>query len=161
MKRILFLKFGALGDVLMATPLLRQTRRAFPQAEIDFQVAEPFAMALKGNSHLDSVRTFDPAIFTERRIGEAFRLAREIHRGGYDAIFVLDKHPVFALIAQLAGVPLRVGFLRDTAAGMFLTHTVPFHDLRHDIHYNLDLLQAIGAESRYSIRSNGVRSASK
>lgn len=133
----------------MATPLLRQTRRAFPDARIDFQVAKPFAIALQGNSQLDSVSTFDPAIFTEHRIGEAFELAREIRRGRYDAIFILDKHPVFALIARLAGVPLRVGFTRDFAARLFLTHTASFRELRHDVHYNLDLLKAIDVEVDY------------
>ena len=143
MKKILFFKFGALGDVLMTTPLLRQTRRAFPGAQIDFDVAKPFAIALEGNSQLDSVRTFDPAIFTNHRLGQALELARTIRRGGYDAIFVLDKHPVFALIARLAGVPLRVGFTRDISARIFLTHTAPFRELRHDVHYYLDLLTAL------------------
>ncbi len=49
MKRILFLKFGALGDVLMTTPLLRQTRKTFPGANIDYCVAEPFAIVLRDN----------------------------------------------------------------------------------------------------------------
>ena len=133
----------------MATPMLRQTRRAFPKAQIDFQVAKPFAIALQGNSHLDSVGTFDPTIFTEHRIEEALGLARNIRRGGYDAIFVMDKHPVFALIAQVAGVPLRVGFTRDFSARLFLTHTAPFCELRHDVHYNLDLLKAIDVEVDY------------
>ena len=127
----------------MTTPLLRQTRRAFPEAQIDFQVAKPFAIALEGNSQLDSIGTFDPAIFTDRRLGQALEVARTIRRSSYDAIFVLDKHPVFALIARLAGVPLRIGFTRDTAARIFLTHTAPFRELRHDVHYYLDLLRAL------------------
>lgn len=150
MKRILFLKFGALGDILMATPLVRQTRRAFPKSQIDFQTAKPFGIALQGNRHLDAIHTFAPEIFTNRQLGKTLRLCREIRRRHYDAVFVLDKHPVFALIARLAGIPIRVGFARDLACQMFLTHSTPFGELRHDLISNLDLLSAVGIGADYT-----------
>ncbi len=143
MDQILFLKFGALGDVLMTTPLLRQTRRAFPEAKIDYCVAESFAVAVRNNPHLENVITFMPNIFTDKKIVEFLKLARCLRGKKYDLIFVLDKHPVFAVLAFLAGARQRIGFNRDRMARFFLTKSVQYGALRHDIHCNLDLLKKI------------------
>jgi ADP-heptose:LPS heptosyltransferase len=143
MNRILFLKFGALGDVLMTTPLLRQTRKMFPGANIDYCVAEPFAAAVRGNAHLDNLITFTPNIFTDKKIVEFLKLARCLCSKKYDLIFVLDKHPVFAVLAFLAGARQRIGFNRDRMARLFLTESVEYGALRHDIHCNLDLLEKV------------------
>jgi ADP-heptose:LPS heptosyltransferase len=143
MKRILFLKFGALGDVLMTTPLLRQTRKSFPQAEIHYCVAEPFAVAVGRNAHLDNLITFTPNIFTAKKIVEFLKLANCLRSKKYDLIFVLDKHPAFAVLAFLAGARQRIGFNRDRMARFFLTESVQYGALRHDIHCNLDLLEKV------------------
>ena len=149
MKRILFLKFGALGDVLMTTPLLRQTRFAFPDAEIDFWVAQSFAVALRGNPYLSRVTTFDPEIFTKKRVCALLKLVRKLYDRHYDLAFVLDKHVVFALTAWLARIPHRIGFKRDRLTALFLTQSALYGYLRHDVHCNLDLLNRV-ALSNYS-----------
>jgi ADP-heptose:LPS heptosyltransferase len=161
MKRILFLKFGALGDVLMTTPLLRQTRRAFPDAQIDYCVADPFAMVLRDNPHLDRLLPFDPKIFTKFKAGGLLNLIRQIRTERYDSIFVLDKHLVFAFIALLTGIPERIGFVRDVAAKFFLTRCAPFGERRHDVHTNLDLLNQIATADYSETRMEFVAGACK
>jgi ADP-heptose:LPS heptosyltransferase len=161
MKRILFFKFGALGDVLMTTPLLRQTRRVFPNAQIDYCVADPFAIVLRDNPHLDRLLTFDPKIFTKFKAGGLLKLIRQIRTERYDSIFVLDKHPVFALTAFLTAVSERIGFVRDAASKFFLTRSVPFGGLRHDVHSNLDLLGALAAVDYAGTRMEFVSGACK
>ena len=129
-----------MGDILLTTPLLRQTRQSFPNAEIHYLLAAPFRPVLERNSSIDRVETFDPAIFTRLQLGGFIRLARRIRSGDYDCIFVLDKHWSFALCAWLAGVRLRMGFLRDKLVRFFLNKTIPYGPLRHEVHYYLDLL---------------------
>lgn len=138
--RILFLKFGALGDVLMTTPLIRQTRRAFPEAQLDYCVAEPFSVVVRENPHLNDVLSFDPMIFTGKNVSGLIGLIFKLRARKYDLVFVLDKHAVFALLAYLSRIPRRLGFARDRAALLFLHRSIPYGALRHDIHYNLDLL---------------------
>lgn len=140
--KILLWKIGALGDVLMTTPLARQLRKALPDARIDYLTGRSCVAVLDGNPNLDRVIGFDEQIlFRSRatRLGEVMRLLR-----GYDAVFVLDKHWIFQLLAWCARIPVRVGFMRRKHEGLLHTHRVPYGSLRHEIHYYLDLAQAYG-----------------
>lgn len=140
--KVLLWKIGALGDVVMTTPLVRQLRRALPEASIDYLVGRSFRTVLEGNPHLDRVLTFDDGIlFTAQPGGlpDILRLLR-----GYDMILVLDKHWIFTWLAWLARVPRRIGYRRRAIEGWPLTATVPFGPLRQDVQYYLDLLPAAG-----------------
>lgn len=140
--KVLLWKIGALGDVVMTTPLVRQLRRQLPDAQIDYLVGRSFRAVLEGNPHLDRVLDFDDAILFTARAGglpDILRLLR-----GYDVIYVLDKHWVFTWLAWLARVPRRIGYRRRAIEGWPNTASVPFGPLRQDVHYYLDLLEAAG-----------------
>jgi ADP-heptose:LPS heptosyltransferase len=135
--KILLWKIGALGDILMTTPLVRQLRRTLPGASIDYLTGHRCTAILAGNPHIDRVRGFDETILyagQARRAPELLPLLR-----GYDCIFTLDKHWIFALLARLARIPARVGFRRRAHEGLLLTRTVHYGALRHEIDYYLDL----------------------
>jgi ADP-heptose:LPS heptosyltransferase len=140
--KILLWKIGALGDILMTTPLVRQLRRALPGASIDYLTGHRCTSILAGNPHIDHLRGFDETILYAgqvRRLPEVVSMLR-----GYDCIFTLDKHWIFSLLARLSGVPMRVGFRRRAHEGLLLTRTIPYAALRHEIDYYLDLLEAGG-----------------
>ncbi|MBL8993503.1 MAG: hypothetical protein JNM63_09200, partial [Spirochaetia bacterium] len=61
--KILVVKIGAMGDVLMATPLLREVRRRHPAAEVHFLVGAWSASVLKKNSHIDKLMVVPDRIF--------------------------------------------------------------------------------------------------
>ncbi|MDE2604325.1 MAG: glycosyltransferase family 9 protein [Burkholderiales bacterium] len=140
--KILLWKIGALGDVVMTTPLVRQLRRNLPRAQIDYLVGRSFRGVLEGNPHLDHVLDFDDGILFTARAGGLPDILRLLH--GYDAIYVLDKHWIFTWLARLSGAPQRVGFRRRAIEGWPNTASVPFGPLRQDVHYYLDLLEAAG-----------------
>src|SRR6476661_1297 len=135
--KVLPWKIGALGDVVMTTPLVRQLRRALPEARIDYLTGHRCTAILAGNPHLDAVYGFDDAILYRSRASRLPELVPLLR--GYDCVFTLDKHWVFALVARLAGVPLRIGFQRRLHEGLLHTRTVPYGALRHEIDYYLDL----------------------
>jgi len=139
---VLLWKIGALGDVLMTTPLVRQLRRALSGARIDYLTGSACAAVLERNPHLDQVRTFDASILyggQVHRLRELLPLLR-----GYDCILTLDKHWIFPLLARAAGAPLRVGFRRRPHEAWWLTRTVRYGALRHEIDCYLDLAEAAG-----------------
>lgn len=141
-KAILLWKIGALGDVLMTTPMLRQLRRELPDARIDYLVGSASRAVVEGNPHLDAVRTFDESILFRAqtfRLGEMLGLLR-----GYDTVFVLDKHWIFGWVARLSGAPRRIGFQRRGVEGWPHTDAVPYGALRHEIDCYLDLVEAAG-----------------
>lgn len=140
--KILLWKIGALGDVLMTTPLVRQLRRALPRARIDYLTGASCAAVVEGNPHLDCVLRFDEQILYR---AQAWRLHEVLARlRGYDAVLVLDKHWVFSVLARAASIPTRAGFSRRRFEGAWHTHKVPYGSLRHEIHYYLDLAAAVG-----------------
>ncbi|MCS6989197.1 MAG: glycosyltransferase family 9 protein [Chloroherpetonaceae bacterium] len=57
MNRILVIRLGSLGDVVLATPLLRALRTAFPDARIDALVKPAYAPILQGNPALSAIFT--------------------------------------------------------------------------------------------------------
>lgn len=140
--KILLWKIGALGDVLMTTPLVRQLRRALPQARIDYLVGSSSRFALDGNRHLDDVIAFDDTILYRARamrVGEVLAKLR-----GYDVTYVLDKHWIFSSLAACSGSRERIGFRRRAFEGWGSTRRVPYGALRHEIDCYLDLAQAAG-----------------
>ena len=59
MKRILVIKLRAIGDVLLATVVLDNLRRAFPAAEIHFLTEPAAAGLLPHEPSLDKILVFD------------------------------------------------------------------------------------------------------
>jgi heptosyltransferase-2 len=53
--QILVVRLGAIGDVLLATPLVRALRRAVPGARLAFLTKGEHAGLLRGNPHVDEV----------------------------------------------------------------------------------------------------------
>lgn len=140
--KVLLWKIGALGDVVMTTPLVRQLRARLPDAQIDYLVGRSSRVIVDGNPHLDQVLEFDEHILFG---GQALRLGEILEKlRGYDIVYVLDKHWVFTLLAWLARVPRRIGFRRRAVEGWFLTQAVPYGEVAHEVDYYLRLLAASG-----------------
>jgi lipopolysaccharide heptosyltransferase II len=146
--KILLFKTGALGDLLMTTPLLRQVRRRFPHAGIDYLAGGSFTRILEGNPNLDGIVAFPEEVFFRRDLTGFVGLVRRIRRKRYDMIFVLDRHWVFPLSAFLFGIGRRIGFDRSGREGILLTDRVRFEAVRHEVRYFLDLLGNV-AEPEY------------
>lgn len=54
----LLIRLSSMGDVLLATPLLRQLRLAYPYARIDMAVDMRFADIVRHNPHIDTVLAY-------------------------------------------------------------------------------------------------------
>jgi len=55
---IAIIAWGAMADVLYATPIVRQIRCMFPEAYIVWLVRDKFSDVIQGNRDIDEVRTF-------------------------------------------------------------------------------------------------------
>ncbi len=76
---ILLVRFGALGDVVLATPLARALRRAHPDAAITFVTKSRYAPILAHNPHLTGLATLGPGDAL-RDLAAALRRTRWDHR---------------------------------------------------------------------------------
>lgn len=80
--KILIIRFSSIGDIILASPLIRVLRKAYPDALIDFVTKSEYADLVRSNPNLSAV--FDLKTETE---GELQRLKAKVRSERYDAIF--------------------------------------------------------------------------
>jgi ADP-heptose:LPS heptosyltransferase len=143
--RILILKPCCLGDVLFATPLIRELRRALPGARLTFGVGRHSRPAVEGNPHLDDLLDTGPVGSGRYGLPDFQALAHEIHSRRFDACFVLERSAILNLLPFVAGVPARIG-IDSGGRGFSLSVAVSARPSRPEGELYLDLLRAIGGQ---------------
>lgn len=84
-QKILIIRFSSIGDIVLASPLIRGLRSRFPRIQIDFLVKSEYADLVRFNHHLSSVIELRTSTFQELRA-----LRSKIRQEQYDVI--LDLH---------------------------------------------------------------------
>ncbi|MBL7072460.1 MAG: glycosyltransferase family 9 protein [Candidatus Omnitrophica bacterium] len=91
MDRILIIRIGNIGDVLMTTPLVRKLKGMFPSSEIDFVVSPHAEFAVRANPYIDNVyvyRKYRKAV----RIIRRFLFKRLVRKNKYNMCFILESN---------------------------------------------------------------------
>jgi len=141
--RILVLKPCCLGDVVFSTPLVRELRRALPEARISFAVGAHSRAAILGSPHVDAILDTGAVGNGTYGLHDLLKLAGLLRREQFDACFVLERSAVLSLIPLLAGIPRRIG-IDSGGRGFSLTAAVKARPPRPESELYLDLLRAIG-----------------
>jgi len=132
-KRILVIKLGALGDVILAGPSLRMIRKKFPSAHLSLLVDSRFIPMVANCPYLNDVIPFD----RERARSWTWlaRFAKRIRREGFDLSIDFQNTKRTHLLAFLAGIPKRYGFRRGIFGRLLnqpdLTFDRPDSPIRH------------------------------
>jgi len=101
-KKILLIRMSSMGDVILTSPLVRQLRQNFPEAQIDYLVRPEYADLVKYNPHLTHTLLYD--IQTGRK---GLRELREyLKRQGYDAVFDLHRNFRSSYLRKFSSKPL-------------------------------------------------------
>ncbi len=108
-KRALFIRFGGMGDILLATPSVRAVRAAFPGIEVDFVVGGGMTDALSGNTDIREILTFDKRGLDSRLDHFAPFLWR-LSRRRYDLVVNLHPSAKSFLMAAASGAKTRLTF---------------------------------------------------
>lgn len=140
--KILLIKRGAIGDLLMATPLIRQLKQKV-DCQIDIVVGKAASVVIKNNPYINEAIVLDDGLFS---LSGMTKLRQELKplKKKYDYIFVLDKHWYFNFVAKSLG-GITVGYVRERLSSVILKYAVKYDDVTryHGLYY-LDLLNASG-----------------
>jgi len=107
-KRILVIRFRAMGDVLLATPLLRALKRRWPEARVDYLVEEGLSPLLEGSDDFDRLLAW-PRRARPRWLSD-LRWALRLRRERYDLLLDLHGNGTSVLFTALSAAPLRIGY---------------------------------------------------
>ncbi|MHB1001846.1 MAG: glycosyltransferase [Armatimonadota bacterium] len=155
-KRILIIKLSSIGDVVMATPVAKALRNAYPNAYIAWAVEAKSRDVLVGNPYLDEVIVLDRKWSTSSGITEAAgtlagmaKSSHVIKAGKFDTAIDLQGLLRSALVGMISGAKHRLGY--DSAG-----ECAPlFYNMRLKTRGNktrgpqdyLDLLQLLGIKT--------------
>jgi heptosyltransferase-2 len=87
-QKILIIRLSSIGDILLATPLIRALRSRFPEARLDFVVKANFAEVLRHHPALSNLFELNPKGGWQ----ELKALGRRLRDARYDVVFDIHKN---------------------------------------------------------------------
>jgi ADP-heptose:LPS heptosyltransferase len=165
-KRILIMRVGAFGDILMGTPLLAALRQAYPDAHLTWIVEHSEVQAIDANPYIDEYLRWDGAFWKKmlRRglyplwLARALAFQKQLRDRRYD-VFVSFQPEEWPLLVRGADAAITVGVFdtfrryyratRTSANTRLYTHPYAYPDLPdHRIDQYLLTLKALGLPSK-------------
>lgn len=148
------LRLDHIGDVIMATSVLKPLRRALPASKIDAYIPSWAFDLVKASPEVNSVVVFDPVWFDRKRQKNGFwaelkcvlALAAALRKGRYDAIIDLRGDFRQILAMWLSGARTRISY-GITGGGFLLTHEADYEKRMHEIDRDMRLVSFLGASS--------------
>jgi heptosyltransferase II len=144
-KRLLIRGTNWIGDVVMTLPAVAAIRKTWPGAQISV-LAKPWVSEIyRLSPDVDEVIVFMEPGRHSGLMGK-LRLAGELRKKPFDCAILLQNAIEAAILARLAGIPLRAGYNSD-GRGLLLTHSVRrTRAVRqvHQIDYYLAMVRALG-----------------
>jgi lipopolysaccharide heptosyltransferase II len=121
--KILILKFGALGDIVLASPTVRALRTSYPNSEMVWLVNTPYLNFVRTCPYMDEVIGFNSSSAQCRK--NFFDLIHEIKLRRFDMLIDLQNNEKSHVLGFLSQIPKRVGYARG-GRGLLLTHKIAY-----------------------------------
>ena len=145
LRSVLVIQTAFLGDVILATPLISELNRLFPEVKIDFLVKKGNESLLSNNPFIREVLVLDKS---RSKISEIWRLTKLLKKRRYDLTLNLHRFGSSGLIAGFSGAKEIFGFDKNPFA--FLYSKRFKHEIgngTHEVTRNLSLITEFGAET--------------
>jgi heptosyltransferase-1 len=152
-RRLLIIRFGAIGDIMHALPVSAALGEAFPHLEITWIVEEISADLVLGNPYLKEVIVVPRARWKQGRLRSP-RVWREylgflagLRRRQFDMTLDLHGYAKSALMVLATGAPYRFGWWRLRDGSHLVSRALPRRpETVHRVDMFLDVVRALGVE---------------
>ncbi|RFC53204.1 glycosyltransferase family 9 protein [Brumimicrobium aurantiacum] len=144
MQNFLIIQTAFLGDVILATPIVAELKRIYPEARIDVLVRKGNESLLINNSKINKIFIWDKKGGKYRSL---LRNIKNIRKVIYDEVITLQRYTNAGLVTLFAKTKRRIGFDKNAFRSMY-TKTVK-HSLEgenHEVERNLSLIAHHGAQ---------------
>ncbi len=156
MKKILFVKLSAIGDVVQTLPALEAIKKTFPGCEIDWVVEEAAAGILEGNPLIHRLlvsrrKSWLRMFLRPWTVREGFRAVRRfvttLRAVRYDMAIDFQGLLKSGIVIGLARADRKIGFDRTRELSyLFLNEKLPAYDIeKHALERYLDIARYLGA----------------
>lgn len=147
MKNILVIKLRYIGDVLLATPVLRALRERFPDAHLTMVINRGTEDVLKRNPDVNEVLTIKRGTLADQ-----IRFAGDLRCRKFDCVIDLTDGDRSALLTRVSNAPVRIGFNEEHRwRGLLYTSVVQFPPrVLHRVERDLEALRPLGIEPKAS-----------
>jgi len=147
--KILVISLAGIGDTILATPLIRELRANFPEAQIDALVLWAGSKdLLEGNPNLN--RVYQNNFLKTSKVA-SLRFLRPLRQQRYD--FSINTHPQsrihYRATAWLIGARTRISHVYECCGlldRLLVNRTLPQEYQKHSVENNLDLLSLLGKQ---------------
>jgi ADP-heptose:LPS heptosyltransferase len=125
--RVLILKFGGMGEAVLARSLVEHLQKNNPHISFDFLV-ENRTLEMMTLGEPGEIFLYTPGV---DGLTKALKLLSKVRARHYDAILDFEQHSLLtATFARLSGIPIRVGFNPPSVGkrGRMFTHPIELRE---------------------------------
>ncbi|MGL4868316.1 MAG: glycosyltransferase family 9 protein [Cetobacterium sp.] len=99
--RVLIIRLSSIGDVILTTPVLKELKKKYPEAIIDFLVLENFKDSILGCPYVDNLILFDKK--KHDGFKNMLKFGKELKNNNYDYVFDLHSKVRSKIISSAIG----------------------------------------------------------
>ena len=120
--KILVIKIGAVGDVVLVVPSLRAIRERFPKAHIAVLVGVDSRYILQNCPYIDELIVYNGP-FIRKSLSNFKKLGRTLRKSGFDIVVDFQNNRRSHLLGFLSASPKRFGY-RNKKWGILLNYGI-------------------------------------
>lgn len=137
-ERILVIQLRQLGDILLTTPILRELKKAKPEAEVTFLSHAMGRLVVDGNPYLDRHLTYSDTMSWR----EELSLVQKIRSFKFDYVLDFMFNPKSCFYVSLSGAKKKVSF--ESSRSVCFDMVVPRGGGAYIVDEKFRILRAIG-----------------